>query len=197
MPARSLRPTSRKLALPISFGASVPTWKVMGSISAATGSKKKPILILGDCYGPSKCARGTHGHVGSRVVKYLAQFLLIVTVPEHNTTKLCPLCHCETQFANKREIRSKVCRNCPVAGKDFFYDRDYGAASNLQYKAEFFVRSGGYYPAEYITVKERKQRATLFDNFLRDVSQARGDSLQAGGSAGQPRTNSASTVKSQ
>ena len=169
--------------------------KALEAVAKETGSTKKPILILGDCYGPSKGARGARGDIATRLIKYLAQFLLIVTVPEHNTTKLCPLCHCETQFANKREIRSKVCRKCPVAGKDFFYDRDYGAASNMQYKAEFFVRSGGYYPAEYITVKEREQRATLFDDFLRDVDQARSDSLEAGGSAGQPRSNSASTVK--
>ena len=168
--------------------------KALEAVAKETGSTKKPFLVIGDHYGPSKCARGTRGHIGSRLVKYLAQFLLIVTVPEHNTTKLCPLCHCETQFANKREIRSKVCRKCPVAGKDFFYDRDYGAASNMQYKAEFFVRSGGYYPAEYITVKERERRATLFDDFLRDVSKARSDALEAGGSA-EPRTNSASTVK--
>ena len=162
-----------------------------------TGSTKKPFVIIGDHYGPSKGARGARGDIAAPLIKYLAQFLLLVTVPEHNTTKLCPLCHCETKFANKREIRSKVCKSCPVAGKDFFYDRDYGAASNLQFKAEFFVRSGGYYPAQYITVKERKRRAKLFDTFMRDVFEARGDSSDAGGSAVKTRSNSASAVKSQ
>ncbi len=124
---------------------------------------KKPFVVIGEQYGPSKCACGTRGHMATPLIKYLAQFLLIVKVPEHNTTKLCPLCHCETQFANdQQEIRSKVCRDCPVAGKDFFYDRDYGAASNIQYKAEFFVRSGGLYPAEFITIKQRLMREELF-----------------------------------
>ena len=90
-----------------------------------------------------------------------------------------------------------MCENCPVAGKDFYFDRDYGAASNLQYKAEFFVRSSGYYPAEYITVKQRKLRAKLFDAFARAMQEARGDSLVAGSSAVNNAGNSASGVKSQ
>ena len=112
-------------------------------------------------------------------------------------SKLCPQCHCKTQYANTREIRSKVCKNCPVAGKDFYFDRDYGAASNLQYKAEFYVCLGSYYPAEYITVKQRKQRAKLFDDFACAVQEAWGDSLVAGSSAVNNAGNSASGVKSQ
>jgi hypothetical protein len=160
-------------------------------------AKKKPFVMIGEHYGPSKCARGTRGHIATPLIKYLAQFLLLVKVPEHNTTKLCPLCHCETGFANKREIRSKVCKNCPVHGGDFFYDRDFGSASNIQYKAEFFVRSGGYYPAEYISIKERKARAKLFDNFTRAVRKARSDALDAGDSAVKTAGNSASGVNPQ
>ena len=102
---------------------------------------------------------------------------------------MCPLCHCETQFANKRERRSKVCKDCPVAGRDFYFDRDYGAASNMQYKAEFFVRSGGYYPAEYISIKQRKKRNKLFEEFMRAVPRRGESEMQA--------FNNASGVKSQ
>ncbi len=170
---------------------------VLEAVVKQTGSKKKPFVVIGDHYGPSKGVRVTRGHIATPLIKYLAQFLLLVTVPEHNTSKLCPLCHCETQFANKREIRTKVCHGCVVAGKDFFFDRDYGAASNLQYKAEFFVRSGGYYPVEYITDKERRQRAKLFDDFLCNVDEVRGDSSVTGDSAVKTAGNSASGVKPQ
>ncbi len=122
------------------------------------GATKKAVIFIGDHYGPSKGAKGTRGHLATPLVKYLAQFLLLVTVPEHNTTKLCPLCHCPAEYANKKTgIRSFVCKACPVAGKDFFYDRDYGAASSIHYKAEFYIRSGGLYPAEFITIKERRK----------------------------------------
>ena len=166
-----------------------------------TGSTKKPFVVIGEHYRPSKCARGMRGHIATPLIKYLAQFLLLVKIPEHNTSKLCPLCHCETQFANNREVRSKVCKNCPVAGKDFFFDCDYGAASNMQYKAEFFVRSGGYYPAEYISIKERKKREKLFDDFMRAVPRGtRGESSDAGGcllNLGSGGTNNVSGVESQ
>lgn len=77
-------------------------------------------------------AKGARGHLATPLVKYLAQFLLLVTVPEHNTTKLCPLCHCESDYFDpKRGKRAFVCKACPVACKDFKYDRDYGAASNI------------------------------------------------------------------
>ncbi len=100
-------------------------------------------------------------------MKYLAQFLLLVTVPEHNTIKLCPLCHCPAEYANhKKGIRSFVCKACPVAGKDFFYERDYGAASNIHYKAEFYIRFGGLYPAEFITVKQRQKRQEVWDEYV-------------------------------
>ena len=103
------------------------------------------------------------------LVKYLAQFLLIVTVPEHNTTKLCPLCHCEAEYADKKKgIRSFVCKACPVAGKDFFYDRDYGAASNIHYKAEYYIRSGGLFPVEFITIKQRRKREELWGMYLQE-----------------------------
>jgi hypothetical protein len=165
-----------------------------------TKATKQPILFLGDKYGPSKGARGARGHITTPLVKYLAQFLLIVLVPEHNTTKLCPLCHRETQFANKhQEIRSKVCKSCPVAGKDFFYDRDYGAASNIQYKAEFFVRSGGLYPAEFITIEQHRERRELFDRLRSKIPAANQEKQAAvvGGREIDQDANSASDLKSQ
>ncbi len=137
-------------------------------------SSKKPFVVIGEHYGPSR------GHIATPLLKYLAHFLLLVTIPEHNTSKLCPQCHCETEFATTWEIRSKVCRNCPVAGKDFYFDRDYGAASNMQYKTQFFVQSGGLYPAEYVSIKERKRLAKLFDKFVHTVDKVRSDSIDAG-----------------
>jgi hypothetical protein len=99
---------------------------------------------------------------------------LIVTVPENNTTRDCCLCFRPTGFANKREeIRSKVCKDCPVAGRDFFYDRDDGAASNIHFKATFFVRSGGFYPPQFLPEKELAQQRKLFAEFRSKINEER------------------------
>ena len=134
------------------------------------------------------------------VIKFLAQFLLLVKTSEYNTTNNCLLCHCETGFANTHEKRSKVCKNCAVnGGKDFFYDRDWGSASNIQYTAEFFVLSGGFYPAEHISVKEREKRQKLFRQFMQAVRDARREKKDAGGRNvnNVNGTNNASGVKAQ
>jgi len=128
-------------------------------------STKKPIILLGDKYGPHKCARGTRGHMTTPLVEYLAQFFLIVLVPEHLTSQLCPLCHCKTEFASKDSWRGKVCKSC-VNRKEFYFDRDHGAASNIYYKAVFFMRSGGFYPPQYITKRELEKRKKLVLEFL-------------------------------
>ena len=85
-----------------------------------------------------------------------------------------------------------------MAGKDFFYDRDYGAASNIQYKAEFFVRSGGLYPAEFITIEQQRERRELFDR-LRSKIPAANQEKQAAvvGRIVDQDANSASDLKSQ
>jgi hypothetical protein len=146
------------------------SWKLVEEMEAAvahSGLTKKPILLLGKKYGPSKGARGTRGHMATPLVKYLAQFFLIVLTDEDYTSQLCPLCHHQTEFARDSEIRSKVCKNCPVkGGNDFFFDRDYGAPSNFHFKAVFFMRSGGFYPPQYCSKKELEKRRKVVLEFL-------------------------------
>ncbi len=151
-------------------------WKFVDKIQEAvrlSGSTKKPVILLGDKYGPHKGAHGTRGHMTTPLVKYLAQFFLIVLVPEDFTSQGCPPCHRKTEFASKESWRGKVCKNCPVAGKDFFFDRDYGAASNIHFKAVFYMRSGGFYPPQYITKKELGKRKKLVLQFLTELETAR------------------------
>jgi hypothetical protein len=145
-------------------------WRVSEEIKAAvdhSGSTKKPIILLGKKYGPSKGARGTRGHITTPLIKYLAQFFLIVLTNEDYSSQLCMVCHRQTEFAKKDEMRSKKCSHCPGnGGKDFFFDRDYGASSNFHYKAEFFMRSGGFYPPQYISKKELEKRRKVVLEFL-------------------------------
>jgi hypothetical protein len=63
-------------------------------------------------------------------------------------------------------LRGKKCENCPVAQGDFYFDRDYGAPTNFHYKAVFYMRSGGFYPPQYITKKELGKRKKLVADFL-------------------------------
>ena len=74
---------------------------------------------------------------------------MILTIDEFNTTKLCPRCHNPTQYANpQREIRSKMCNHeeCKSVDRhgnehDFAYDRDFGAATNMYFVAQFMARA--------------------------------------------------------
>ncbi len=147
-------------------------WKCVERIQEAvrhSGSTKKPVILLGDRYTNCKGAHGGRGFLAKQLVEYLAQFFLIIIVPEHLTSLLCPPCHRKTEFASEDSWRGKVCENCPVAGGDFFYDRDYGAASNIYYKAVFYMRSGGFYPPQYITKKELEKRKKLVLQFLTEL----------------------------
>ena len=50
--------------------------------------------------------------------------------------------------------------------KHFYFDRDYGAATNFHYKAEFYMRSGGFYPPQYTPMAELEERKKLVLDFL-------------------------------
>ena len=146
-------------------------WKCVEMIEEAEqlsrATQKKPVILLGDQYCPSKGARGGRGFLTKPLVEYLAQFFLIVIVPEHLTSQLCPLCHKKTEFASKDSLRGKVCKGCEVfGGHDFYFDRDFGAPTNFHYKAEFFMRSGGFYPPQYTPKAELEKREKLVLDFL-------------------------------
>jgi hypothetical protein len=136
---------------------------------------KKGIILLGADGGTGQGVRGTRGFFTQKIVAYLAQYFLILTLGEHNTTKLCPCCHEETDFANNWEIRSKMCASClsePTAGGvqfAFAYDRDFGAAVNLYYFAQFMVASGGWRPREFSTLKDQEK----YDNALAKAREER------------------------
>lgn len=101
------------------------------------GGTKCPVIVMGRDEGKGQGVRGTRGHCSTALQTFLAQFFLILTVGEHNTTKLCPCCHRETVFAKRSEIRSKKCKHgCGWKDTngihhDFCYDRDFGAVSDF------------------------------------------------------------------
>jgi hypothetical protein len=122
-------------------------------------ASKRPILLIGRGAGTGQGVRGTRSYIFPLLEKYLAEFFLILTVDEFNSTKLCPKCHHPTEFACKDEIRSKVCRreSCKTTvtkddvetQRDFFYDRDVGAAMNFYFIAVFMAKSGGKRPPPF------------------------------------------------
>jgi hypothetical protein len=151
-------------------------WKLTEKMEEAmkwSGTTKKPVILLGDKYGPAKGAHGVRGHMATPLVEYLAQFFLIILVPEHLTSLLCPQCHMATVFAANDSYRGKLCKDCCVARKDFFFDRDFGAPINIHFKAEYFLQSGGFFPPQYITKKELEKRKELVTEFLSKLLIAR------------------------
>jgi hypothetical protein len=48
-------------------------------------------------------------------------------------------------------------------------DRDCGAPTNFHYKAVFYMRSGGFYPPQYITKEELEKRKKLVGEFLLEL----------------------------
>lgn len=101
------------------------------------GGTKCPVIVMGRDGGKGQGVQGTRGHCSTALQTFLAQFFLILTVGEHNTTKLCPCCHQETVFAKRSEIRSKKCKHgCGWEDSNgthhnFCYDRDFGAVSDF------------------------------------------------------------------
>ena len=109
------------------------------------GGSKPPVIVLGRDGGHGQGVRGTRGNYSGVLLKFLAEFFLVLTVGEHNTTKMCPCCHKESVFAKRSEIRSKKCEHgCGSVYKDrrsgnikfhaFCYDRDFGAVRKTQKK---------------------------------------------------------------
>jgi hypothetical protein len=109
---------------------------------------KCPVIVMGRDGGKGKGVRGTRGHCSTALQTFLAQFFLILTVDEFNTTKLCPCCHQETVFAKRSEIRSKKCKHgCGWKDSDghhhdFCYDRDFGAVSDFVFLPFVYFHCG-------------------------------------------------------
>jgi hypothetical protein len=125
------------------------------------GGAKRPVIVMGRDGGVGRGVRGTRGHCSTALRSFLAEFFLILTVDEHNTTKLCPRCHQESVFAKRNEIRSKKCAHgCGWTDRDgklhaFCYDRDFGASINMYYIACFMARTTGGRPHAFQTEKQR------------------------------------------
>ena len=67
-------------------------------------------------------------------LEFLREFVLVSQVSGYNSSQKCCRCLGQLEYANNREIRSKVCRSevCRgFGGSDFFVDRDTNAAINF------------------------------------------------------------------
>jgi hypothetical protein len=135
---------------------------------AALGAEsgKRPVIIVGrDCNG-GRHVRGARGYCADSIITFLSEFFLVLLIDEYNTSKLCPRCHSEAVFANKRELRSKQGLHCkvrvpvveiksgiPVAVSmnelPFCYDRDLAASINFVYIAVFMAKTEGARPESF------------------------------------------------
>jgi hypothetical protein len=115
---------------------------------------KAPVILVGDG-GGKKSWSGVHGSRGGgaqKIVDFLAEYFLVILVQEHHTSRLCPMCHEEADFANDYEWRSKTCSHCRSHKKPwrpFFYDRDIGASVNFYFIAVFMSLTGGRRPPAF------------------------------------------------
>ena len=140
------------------------------------GGGKMPIILWRRDFVSGHGVRGARGNCANVLRDFLAQHFLILTIDEFNTTKLCPRCHNPTQYANpQREIRSKMCNHeeCKSVDRhgnehDFAYDRDFGAATNMYFVAQFMARAQGRRPVPFRTARQQQQ---LAENPASDESQ--------------------------
>ena len=137
--------------------------------------KKSLVIIVGR--GGKGGSRGSRGNACTILEKFLAQFYLVLTVDEYNTSKLCPRCHQETEFFNKKqEIRTKKCSHCKTEWNEMFdpktkekwkegkkreleywaYDRDFGASVNFYFIARFYAVTG-LRPIHFSPEKEKQE----------------------------------------
>lgn len=140
--------------------------ELVGSILATfagMGGTKAPVIIMGKEVGTGRGVRGTRGHGGSTVRDFLAEFFTIFMIDEYNTTKNCPKCHQPTDFAFKHEHRTKKCESCHMHDDDqqsgpFHYDRDFGAAINMAYVADYMARNKGRRPTAFKRPVQKKKK---------------------------------------
>jgi hypothetical protein len=121
------------------------------------GGRRKNIIMVGDEDDNKPGVKGTRSFVLSIILKFWAQFFLVLLCPERNTTNNCPNCHQKSEFAYPDvQKRTKVCRNCPAMGRDFFYDRDDGASLNIYHVAKHKAKAGGWPPLAFCSDWERE-----------------------------------------
>ena len=138
----------------------------MRRISDAVHPGRDMVVIVGD------------GGVGSgwdhrkpatkEFLKFLQEFILVVSMPEYNTSKNCPRCSGESVFfwdvhrpaavSHRREFRTKLCTSecCRKDGKAFAYDRDTAAGANF-FRIFYSMVKGWGRPTAF--VNERKNEA--------------------------------------
>ena len=90
--------------------------------------------------------RGHRKPATKELLKFLQEFVLVVRMPEFNTSKLCPRCWNESSFfwdtrkparpSHRREIRTKLCtsaccQSLTAKVEAFAYDRDTAAGVNF------------------------------------------------------------------
>ena len=114
----------------------------MRKISDAAHPGRDFVVIVGD--GGIDSGRGHRRPATKQFLKFLQEFVLVISMPEFNTSKCCPRCSCESVFywdahrprqaSYRREFRTKFCKSdscCPAGGKGFAYDRDTAAGVNF------------------------------------------------------------------
>jgi len=103
-----------------------------------TGNYRDPIILIGD--GGTTGGKGYRHAAYKELTDFLSEFFMVVTVNERNTSQKCPRCWQQAEYAdNRREIRTKVCKNCIVSNPPttnppnpfFKYDRDTAAGVSL------------------------------------------------------------------